>query len=92
MISERISKDIPHQMKISKYGYPHSNELPQSPLKLECCKPHKAARHPTKYDVINDIKLFPTVYRRIYCCKLLCYPTRRRITKASALELRQKEN
>ena len=24
--------------------------------------PHKAARHPTKCGVINDVKLFPTVY------------------------------
>ena len=29
--------------------------------------PHNATRHPTKCDVINDVKLFPTVYRRIYC-------------------------
>ena len=29
---------------------------------LESCKPHKAARHPTIYDVVNEIKLFPTVY------------------------------
>ena len=47
-----------------EYGYPHSNALLQSRLKLECCiKPHVIQRK----DVINDIKLFPTVYRRIYC-------------------------
>ena len=45
-----------------EYGYPHSNAFLQFELKLEHCKPHKAARHSTKYDVINDIKLFPTVY------------------------------
>ena len=44
-----------------EYGYPHSNALLLSRLKLERCKPHKAARHPTKCDVINDVKLFPTV-------------------------------
>ena len=33
--------------------------------------PHEVARHPTKCDVINDIKLFSTVYQRIYCCKYL---------------------
>ena len=33
--------------------------------------PHKAARSPTKCDVINDVKVFPTVYRRIYCRKFL---------------------
>ena len=41
---------------------PHSNALLQFGLKLERCKPHKAARHPTKGDVIDDVKLFPTVY------------------------------
>ena len=30
-----------------------------------------AAPHPTKCDIINDIKLFPTVYHRIYCHKFL---------------------
>ena len=54
-----------------EYGYPHSNALLQFCLKLERCKPHKAARHPTKCDVINDVKLFPTVYRRIHCRKFL---------------------
>ena len=54
-----------------EYGYPHSNALLQFELKLERCKPHKAARHPTKCDVINDVKLLPTVYRRIYCRKFL---------------------
>ena len=29
-------------------------------------KPQKGVHHPTKCDVINDIKLFPAVYRRIY--------------------------
>ena len=33
--------------------------------------PQNAAPHPTKCDVINDMKLFPTVYRRIYCRKFL---------------------
>ena len=54
-----------------EYGYPHSNALLQFDLKLERCKPQKAAFHPTKGDVIDDIKLFPTVYRRIYCRKFL---------------------
>ena len=55
-----------------EYGYPHSNAPLQFELKLERCKPHKAARHPTKCNVINDVKLFPTVYRRIlYCRKFL---------------------
>ena len=52
-----------------EYGYPHSNALLQFDLKLERCKPHRAACHPTEGDVIDDVKLFPTVYRRIYCRK-----------------------
>ena len=54
-----------------EYGYPHFNALLQFELKMERCKSHKAARDPTKCDVINDIKLFPTVYHRIYCRKFL---------------------
>ena len=43
-----------------EYGYPHSNAPLQFCLKLKRCKPHKAARHPSISDVINDVKLFPT--------------------------------
>ena len=71
MISLRIFNNILPQNENFEYGYPHSNALLQFPLKLELSKPQKAARHPTKCDVINDVKLFPTVYRRIYCCKFL---------------------
>ena len=52
-----------------EYGYLHSNVLLQFDLKLERCKPYKATRHQTKCGVIDDVKLFPTVYRRIYCRK-----------------------
>ena len=45
--------------------------------------PKKAARHPTICDVINDVKLFPTVYCRIYCRKFFDVI----VTKSSALEL-----
>ena len=62
MISEHMSDDIP-----LKYGNPHSHAILQFCLKLERFKPHNATCHPTKCDVINDIKLFPTVYCRIYC-------------------------
>ena len=62
MISEHISED-----ENFEYGYPHSNALLQICLKLEHnCKLHNAARHPPKCDEINGVKLFPTVYRRIY--------------------------
>ena len=66
--------DIPRYTSTNEnfeYGYLHSNALLQFELKLELCKPHKAACHTTKRDVINDVKLFPTVYRRIYCRKFL---------------------
>ena len=48
-----------------EYGYPHSNALLQFRLKLECCKLHEAASHPMKYDIINDVKIFRTVYHLI---------------------------
>ena len=54
-----------------EYGYPHSNALLEFELKCERCQPHRAGRQPTKCEVINDVKLFPTVYRRIYCRKIL---------------------
>ena len=66
MISERITDYIPPQIEIL-----NMDALLQSRLKLEHCKLHKAARHPTKCDVINDVKLFPSVYCRIYCHKFL---------------------
>ena len=66
MISERISDDIPPQMKILNMVIP---------ILMRFCsfvsEPHKAARHQTKGDVTDDVKLFPTVYRRIYCRKFL---------------------
>ena len=64
VISECICTDIPPQMKMLNMVIPHSNALLQFCLKLKHCKPHNAAYHPTKCDVINDVKLFPTVYRR----------------------------
>ena len=33
--------------------------------------PHDVTCHATKSYVINDVKLFPTVYHRIYCRKFL---------------------
>ena len=69
-----------------EYGYPRSNALLQFRLKLECCKQHNVASHSRKCDVINDVKLFPTVYHRIYYPNFRC-PIRSCVTKASALEL-----
>ena len=65
MISEHISDDKTSTNENFEYGYPHSNALLQFRLKLERCKPHRAVRHTTKCDVINDVKQFPTVYRKL---------------------------
>ena len=70
MISYRISDDIPPNENF-EYGYPISNSLIQSPLKLGRYKPHKAACQPMKCDAINDVKLFLAVFHRINCRKYL---------------------
>ena len=64
MTSEHISDDdnMAYQNEKFEYGYAHSNALLQFELKLDHCKLLKAARHPVKCDVINDVKLFPKVY------------------------------
>ena len=54
-----------------EYGHPHSNALLHFLFELERCKLPRAARHPTKCDVINNIKQLPTVYHRMYCGKFL---------------------
>ena len=64
MNSNCISGDIPP-------GYLHCNALLQFRLKSELCKHHKAVCHPTRCEIINDVKLFPIVYHRIYCHKFL---------------------
>ena len=66
-----------------EYGCRHSNGFLSFCLKLERCKPQKAARHPTICDVINDVKLFPTVYT---VANFWRYPIRRRVIKSSAFE------
>ena len=38
--------------------------------------------------VINDVKLFATVYHAIYCRKFLMLSNQRSVTKSSALELK----
>ena len=67
MISERISDDIPSQMKFLNMVIPILMHF----CSFERCKQHNAARHLMKCDVINDVNLLPTVYRRIYCRKFL---------------------
>ena len=69
MISERISEDMPPQMKILSMVIPILMHF--CIHKLERCKLHNDARHAMKCDIINDVNLFPTVYRKIYCRKFL---------------------
>ena len=74
MISERISEDIPPQAKILNMVIPilmSFYNLVSNWSAASSIKTHHGIRHPTKGDVINDVKLFPTVYRKIYCCKFL---------------------
>ena len=61
MISERISDDVSPQMKILNKVIPIPMHFCSfiSILSVTC-------HHQTKRDVINDVKLFPTVYRRIF--------------------------
>ena len=82
MISERISDNIPPEMKILNIVIPILMQF----CSFERCKPHNAALHLMKSDIINDVKLLPTVNGRIYCCKFLRYPIRSSVTKVSALE------
>ena len=62
MIFDCISNDIPPQMKKFEYGYPHSNAISTVLSQIECCKPHNATHHLMKCEIINDVKLFPTVF------------------------------
>ena len=69
-----------------EYSYPHSNAPRQFCLKLELCKPHNVTCHPTKCDVVNDVKMFPAVYHRIYTvANFWRYPIRSHITEWSVV-------
>ena len=70
-----------------EYGYSHSNAVLQFRLKFECCKPRNAARHQTKYDIINDVKMFPAVYRRIYCRKYLTLSNQKSRYKSQCIRI-----
>ena len=54
-----------------EYDYPLSNALLRFCFKFERCKQQNVVRHPTICDIIDDVKLFHTVYRRIYCRKFM---------------------
>ena len=72
MISERISDNIPPQIKILNMVIPIQMcfyRLVSNWSIASHIKPHKGVPQQMKCEVINGLKLFPTVYRRIYCCK-----------------------
>ena len=63
MISHHILDDT-RRSPNENFDYDYYILMPctmQSHLKLDHCMPHKAAFHPTKCDVINDVKLFQTL-------------------------------
>ena len=70
-----------------EYGYPHSNALLQFRLKNERCKPRNTACHLMKYDVINEVKLFPAVYSRIYCRKFLTLSNQKSRYKSKCIRI-----
>ena len=49
----------------------HFNSLVSNLRVASHIKPHKGIHNPTKCDIINGVKLFPTVYYRIYCHNFL---------------------
>ena len=80
MISERISDDILPQMKILNMVMPilmHFCSFVSNWSIASRIMPHVI----TKCDVINDVKLFPTVYRRIYCHKFLTLSNQKSLQK-----------
>ena len=86
MSSEDISGDTPPQMKILNMVIPILMHFCSFVSNLECCKPHNAACCPTKCDIINDVKLFPAVYRMIYMYFHKFLTLSNRTFKASPLE------
>ena len=48
---------------------------------------HKGVYNTTKFDVINDVKLFPTVYRLIYCHKFLTLSNQTSHYKRKCIEI-----
>ena len=71
----------------SEYGYHRSIALLQFGLILERCKLHNAARHAMKCDVTIDVKLFPTVYRRINCRKFLTLSNQKSRYKSKCIRI-----
>ena len=73
MIFDRISYDMPPQIKILNMAIPIRMHFCSFVSNLSVASRMKPRVIRLKFDEINDIKLFPTVYRRIhvYCRKFL---------------------
>ena len=92
MISESISDNIPPQMKNLNMVIPIlmpfyrlvSNWSVASRITH---KPDKEVCHPKKCDIINEVKLFLTVYRRIYCRKFLTLSNQASLYKSKIIVL-----
>ena len=68
------------------YGYPHSNELLQFCLKLSVAS--RIMPHVIQWNgIISDVKLFPTVYRRIYCHKFLMLSNQKSRYKSKCIRM-----
>ena len=74
MIYERLSYNIPPQKKILNMVIPilmRFYSIVSNYSDANHVKPQKGVRHRNKNYIINDVKLFLTVYRGIYCRKFL---------------------
>ena len=78
MISEGISDDIPPQLKILNMVIP---------ILMSFYRSHKGLRHPTICDVINHVKLFQTVYGRIYCRKFFTLSNQTSLYKSKCIRM-----
>ena len=70
-ISEQSHKTWFQTVFLTIYQPPHQIKILNMVISLECCKPHKVTCYPKKCDINNNVKLFLTVYHRIYCGKFL---------------------
>ena len=87
MLSERITDDIPPQMKILDMVIPilmHFCSLISNMSVASFIKPHLVQ----KRDLINDVKLFATIYCRIYCRKYLTLSNQTSCYKSKCIRIK----
>ena len=86
MISERISDYIPPQMNILNMVIPilmHFCSFVSNRSVESRIKPHVIHRNV----VINDVKMFPAVYRRIYSRKFLTLSNQTSLYKSKCIRI-----